>query len=106
MLLRSAAVLSALLLGACAEATPPADDPPASDVGQTIRGVVSPGVEAGCTVLNAGERQYLLLGAEDELPESGEVVLRGQAQPDLMTTCQEGVPFAVEEVVEVLPTRT
>ena len=99
MTVRTLALLVALLLGACAKEAPPADDK-----GMTIRGTVSQGVEAGCTVLSADGEQYLLIGALGELPESGQVVLRGRVDRDQVSFCQQGVPFVVTEILEIIST--
>jgi hypothetical protein len=63
----------------------------------TLRGVVTDGVEAGCVVLNAEDgKQYLLLGGDPAVViEGGRVEVTGFLQPDLMTYCQQGVPFSV-----------
>jgi hypothetical protein len=57
------------------------------------------GVEVGCILLDTGDGEpYLLLGGDRSLIGSGrrlEVV--GTPQPDLMTTCQQGIPFVVTQ---------
>ena len=59
----------------------------------TLTGTVSSGVEPGCLLLDS----YLLLGGPaDVLKPGARVTVTGQAQPDLMTTCQQGTPFVVE----------
>jgi hypothetical protein len=58
------------------------------------------GVEAGCLLLRTGTGDYLLLGeAADDLGAGQTVTVRGQIRPDLMTTCQQGTPFEVSEVI-------
>ena len=65
----------------------------------TIEGVVQSGVEAGCKLLLSQGAQYLLLGGDPAVLREGQrVVVRGQAQPGVATTCQQGVPFIVAEV--------
>jgi hypothetical protein len=64
----------------------------------TLEGVVQAGVEAGCLLLNSQGAQYLLLGGDQSvLREGRRVIVRGQAQPGVATTCQQGVPFIVAE---------
>lgn len=59
----------------------------------TITGTVAAGVEANCVLLNG----YLLLGGpRDLLRDGAKVTVTGRPQPGLMTTCQQGTPFAVD----------
>lgn len=68
-------------------------------VTSTIRGEAVKGVEPGCMVLTApGGKTYLLIGGDRSLIERGgrlEVV--GREEPDLVTTCMQGIPFVVAE---------
>ncbi|MEH0938913.1 hypothetical protein [Micromonospora psammae] len=65
--------------------------PPAGDT--TLTGTVTSGVEPGCLLLDG----YLLLGGpRDVLASGARVTVSGRAQPDTVTTCQEGIPFMVE----------
>lgn len=65
----------------------------------TLEGVVQSGVEAGCKLLLSQGAQYLLLGGDPAILREGQrVIVRGQAQPGVVTTCQQGVPFIVAEV--------
>jgi hypothetical protein len=65
----------------------------------TLTGEIEEGVEAGCMLLRAGDRAYLLLGGDREMiRKGGRVTVRGKAQPGLMTTCQQGTPFQVAEI--------
>jgi hypothetical protein len=71
----------------------------------TISGHVTDGVEAGCKVLRtaAGATYSLLMTPEASRKVAvagGAVILRGQPRPGLVTTCQQGTPF---EVIEVVP---
>ena len=59
----------------------------------TLTGTVTPGVEAGCHLLTSGGTTYLLVGGD--ITDGQRVVVTGSVQADLMTTCQEGVPFRV-----------
>ncbi len=59
----------------------------------TLTGQVQSGVEPGCLLLDG----YLLLGGpRDVLASGASVVVTGKIQPDVLTTCQEGIPFMVE----------
>ncbi|WP_394620443.1 hypothetical protein JNUCC0626_15445 [Lentzea sp. JNUCC 0626] len=61
-----------------------------------MRGTVSAGVEAGCTILTAPGEQYLLLGADPAIAVAGAMVeVSGKPDPGAMTTCQQGTPFHV-----------
>ena len=65
----------------------------------TLTGEIEEGVEAGCMLLRAGDRAYLLLGGDrNMIRQGGRVTVRGKPQPGLMTTCQQGTPFQVSEV--------
>jgi hypothetical protein len=64
----------------------------------TLRGVIQPGVEPGCLLLDGEGGPYLLLGAQQVLQAGAEVVVRGRVEPDTMTICQQGVPLMVTEV--------
>lgn len=78
----------------------PAGSPSSQDVIE-ITGVVERGVEQGCTILRTAGELYQLTGSSDPLIEPGaRLTVRGRPRPDLLTTCQQGVPF---QVVEVLP---
>lgn len=80
--------------------SPPAPPPPSVPTGATLTGEVVTGVEAGCLLLRTGTGDYLLLGeAADDLGAGQTVTVRGQIRPDLMTTCQQGTPFEVSEVI-------
>lgn len=117
-----ATLAAAVLLAACADApgepgespspSPPATSPPVTPsppmpaptpspgAEQTITGEVAEGVEMGCVVLRTDADVYLLLGdLVDDLQFTSTVTVRGYAEPDLMTTCQQGTPFHVQEVV-------
>ena len=72
--------------------------PPPARGEVTVRGVVQPGVEAGCLLLDGDGGPYLLLGGQQELRAGAEVVIRGRLEPDTMTFCQQGVPLQVSEV--------
>ncbi|MCW6008033.1 hypothetical protein K1W54_26330 [Micromonospora sp. CPCC 205371] len=69
----------------------------------TLTGTVVGGVESGCKLLSSGGVNYLLLpsgGVSDaDIPVGAQVTVRGRPQPDVMTTCQQGTPFRVTEVI-------
>jgi hypothetical protein len=72
--------------------------PPPNANEVTLEGVVQAGVEAGCLLLNSQGGQYLLLGGDQSVLREGQrVIVRGQAQPGVATTCQQGVPFIVAD---------
>ncbi|GAB3262891.1 hypothetical protein GCM10027425_27050 [Alteromonas gracilis] len=66
----------------------------------THTGTIAEGVEAGCVLLEIGSGGPLLLvGPGVEAYAAGDrVTVRGTPQPDMMTTCQQGAPFAVTSV--------
>lgn len=65
-----------------------------------VAGVVVSGVETGCLVLDTDAEDYLLLGGDHDVLQPGRSVeVRGAPKPDTVTTCQQGVPFEVHEVV-------
>lgn len=67
--------------------------PPSPGSELTLSGVVREGVERGCYLLD----NYLLVGGpRDVITAGGRVTVTGRVQTDLMTTCQQGVPFRVE----------
>ena len=97
-------------------ATPPAGDPapsgivdlplPSKPVGggkpapvQTITGTLSAGVEPGCLLLSGSAGEYLLIigdPAQRAAAKPGaKVTAVGTPDPGMMTTCQQGTPFAV-----------
>lgn len=77
--------------------TSPVEDLPVTPPGRvprTITGTVEEGVEAGCRLVG----DFLILGPLTR-DLSGEVTLTGYPDPSMMTTCQQGTPFVVTEVV-------
>lgn len=64
----------------------------------TITGDVVDGVESNCVLLRTDGGLYLLIGGDRSLMSGGgRLVVRGRAQPGLVTTCQQGTPFQVIE---------
>ena len=73
--------------------------PPMRDLIE-ITGVVEMGVEHGCTLLRTADALYQLTGSADPLIVPGaHLVVRGRPRLDLATTCQQGTPFQVTEVL-------
>jgi hypothetical protein len=67
--------------------------PPSPGSPTTLSGVVREGVEAGCYLID----NYLLVGGpRDVIAAGGRLTVTGRVQADLMTTCQQGIPFVVE----------
>jgi hypothetical protein len=66
----------------------------------SVVGEVVEGVEAGCYLLRvSGGKDLLLIGASlAQLRVGGRVRVTGRAEPDLITTCQQGTPFIVSDV--------
>jgi hypothetical protein len=61
----------------------------------TLTGTVEPGVESGCFLLQG----YLLVGGpRDRLKPDQRIRVTGRVQRDLVTYCQQGIPFLVEAV--------
>jgi mannose/fructose/N-acetylgalactosamine-specific phosphotransferase system component IIC len=53
-------------------------------------------------LMTDGGASYLLIGGDRQLIMSGNrVEVTGKVQPDLMTTCQQGTPFAVATVRKI-----
>jgi hypothetical protein len=59
----------------------------------TISGTIQRGVEPNCLMIDGYQ---LVGGPRDVLVPGARVTVTGQPQPDMMTTCQQGTPFAVE----------
>ncbi|MEU1889403.1 hypothetical protein [Micromonospora sp. WMMD987] len=58
-----------------------------------LTGTVESGVEPGCLLLDGHQ---LVGGPADVLVAGARVSVTGRSQPDLMSTCQQGIPFLVE----------
>ena len=69
----------------------------------TVTGTVSAGVEKGCLMFSPEDDQpggaWLLVGHTEGLEDGQRVTLRGARLDVASTTCQQGTPFRVEEVV-------
>jgi len=57
------------------------------------------GVEHGCTMLRTADELYQLVGSADPLIKTGaRLTVRGRPNPNLITTCQQGIPLQVVAV--------
>lgn len=75
---------------------PPTPTMPTTPGLMELRGVPEPGVESGCWLLD----DYLLLGGDEKLLSSGQpLVITGRVERGVMTTCQQGTAFRVDDVV-------
>ncbi|MCX2948873.1 copper chaperone PCu(A)C [Lentzea sp. NEAU-D7] len=65
----------------------------------TLTGVVQSGVEPRCLVMRVDDgRQFLLLGGDRQVLQTGEeVVVEGTPAPGRPTTCMQGIPFLVSD---------
>lgn len=72
---------------------------PGSGSQTTISGTVESGVESGCLVLEHNGTVYGIYGSFDSsvVYAGAEVTLHGKVEKDMMTTCQQGTPFVVED---------
>jgi len=72
---------------------------PGSGSQLTISGTVESGVESGCLVLEYDGTLYGIFGSFDSsvVYAGAEVTLHGQVDNGMMTTCQQGTPFVVED---------
>jgi hypothetical protein len=80
----------------------PPISPPATGAPRelTITGELVSGVEAGCLLLATDTGEYLLFGEPVQQLQAGETVtLQGRVRTDMMSTCQQGTPFEVTEVL-------
>ncbi|GAA4713815.1 hypothetical protein [Phytohabitans rumicis] len=72
---------------------------PSPGAEMTLTGQVAEGVESGCRLLN----NYLLLPGpginRDSFAVGATVTVRGRVEQGMMTTCQQGTPFVVSEVL-------
>jgi hypothetical protein len=68
-----------------------------------VTGTVSAGVEKGCLLFSPEDGRpggaWLLVGRTDGLEAGQRVTLRGARLDVASSTCQQGSPFRVEEVV-------
>jgi hypothetical protein len=80
---------------------PSADSSSAGGAATELTGTISDGVESGCVILKDASGAVLanLFGVDTaKVPIGSSVLVTGQFQTDLMTTCQQGKPFEVATV--------
>ncbi|MCD0447153.1 hypothetical protein LO763_26400 [Glycomyces sp. A-F 0318] len=72
---------------------------PGSGSQTTISGTVESGVESGCLVLEHEGTLYGIYGSFDSsiVYAGAEVTLHGKVDRGMMTICQQGTPFVVED---------
>lgn len=72
---------------------------PGSDSQMTISGTVEAGVESGCLVLEHDGTVYGIFGNYDSsvVYAGAEVTLHGKVDTGMMSICQQGTPFMVED---------
>jgi hypothetical protein len=71
---------------------------PAAGAVETLTGQVIAGVEPGCLILTSPRGSHLLIVSGDEaktVKVGATVTVTGSANPDMVTTCQQGTPFVV-----------
>ena len=70
--------------------------------GQTITGTVTAGVEPGCLLIADSSGSHLLIFDDPALRDAAavgaKVKVNGKSEPNMMSTCQQGVPFVVVSV--------
>lgn len=62
----------------------------------TLTGLVTPGVEPGCRVIQTDQGSFVLVGPV-AVPD-GRVEVTGMHRDDLLSTCQQGTSFEVHTV--------
>lgn len=78
-----------------------AQSPESEVVEQTVTGRIVPGTRRNCRLLRAADGDYLLIiepGENEALPTGERFTVTGWVQPDLMTTCMQGVPLVVSRI--------
>lgn len=78
---------------------PSLGDTPKPGSATTISGTVEAGVETGCLVLEYDGTLYGIYGNFDSaiVYAGAQVTLQGKVDSGMMTTCQQGTPFVVED---------
>ena len=86
--------------------TTPYLDPSAGSTGKpgpsgemTLTGTVESGVESGCLVIESEGTVYGIFGNYDEsvVHAGARVTLSGHTDSGIMSVCQQGTPFVVEQ---------
>ncbi|GAB3645183.1 hypothetical protein [Glycomyces tarimensis] len=74
-------------------------DKPGSTAEMTITGKIESGVESGCLIMRYDGKVYGIFGEYDDsvVYAGAEVTLHGRLDPEMMSFCQQGTPFVVEE---------
>jgi hypothetical protein len=79
--------------------TPTPSGKPSSEASIEVTGTVVEGVEMGCRLID----KYLLMPGpginRDDLRIGATLTVRGRVERGMMTTCQQGTPFVVTEIV-------
>jgi hypothetical protein len=79
--------------------TPTPSGKPSGGASIEVKGTVVAGVEMNCRLID----QYLLLPGpginRDDLKIGATLTVRGRVEQGMMTTCQQGTPFVVTEIV-------
>ncbi|MFD0742238.1 hypothetical protein ACFQ1L_10595 [Phytohabitans flavus] len=79
--------------------TPTPSGKPSGGGSIEVSGTVVQGVEMGCRLID----QYLLMAGpginKEDLRIGAQLTVRGQVEQGMMTTCQQGTPFVVTEIV-------
>jgi hypothetical protein len=84
--------------------TPPTSDPPPPSAAGalSISGEVTAGVEPNCLLLTGPDGEHLLVFDDESMRAKAKVGTRitvtGRAEPAMMSTCQQGIPFVVTSV--------
>jgi hypothetical protein len=83
---------------------PPAPSTDPSDGLTTLRGTITQGAEPSCTLITDAKVEYLLLAADSvSMPPVGtSAVVTGHVEHGIMTHCQQGIPFAVTTIKQVV----
>jgi hypothetical protein len=91
------------------QTSPPIVNPPGpstnpQDGVTVVHGQLTQGVEPTCKLVTDDKVQYLLLAADTvKMPPVGaSVVVTGQIAKGIMTHCQQGIPFAVTTIRQVV----
>lgn len=74
-------------------------DKPGANAAMTITGTIEPGVESGCLVMTYEGTVYGIFGRFDKsvVRAGAEVTLHGHLDREMISFCQQGTPFVVEE---------
>lgn len=80
----------------------PSGAKPTAAGAETISGTVMAGVEPNCLLVQDAKGSHLLVfddkALRAETPVGAKVTLTGTSKPNMMSTCQQGIPFIVTSV--------